>query len=156
MTAEQCSIEVSRIDSIVCANQPTNIKGAYKEKYQKSPVVYHYTYDIPGGSTSNCDFKFLESANFDLKVDSVNLVRYVNHNVGNAMYKVYKIEYTNPDTRLFWLKQIRETYMGVYNNDGVCDGGGSPSLPYFYVRMNKCHQYASIGDTFGLKAIYKN
>lgn len=154
LTPEQCSLQVALLDSQLCINQPTGLKASYDSKYKKTPKVYHFTYNLPGTTATNCDFKFLEASDFS--ADSIELVRWPLHNVGNALYKVWKIDILNANTSKVWYKQYRETFSGVYNNDGICDGGSNPAMPNFYIRHEKCSQYAAIGDSFGLKKIVHN
>jgi hypothetical protein len=133
-----------------CRKQPTHIVAAnIGDHYQKSPTVWRYSFSLPGSSVSNCDLSFLETKAY-IEQDSVRLVKWPYHNVGNALYTVHKIIPINVDSSRYWLKQQRETFMGVYHNDGVCDGGGSPAEEYFYVRLNACREYAMLGDSFGI------
>ena len=137
----------------LCQNQPTGLVAEnIGDQYQKSQFVWHYTFNLPGSSSQNCDVKFLETKQF-IEVPQVEVVRFSEHNVGNAYYIVDKITPINLDSSKYVLRQGRETFIGVYNNDGVCDGGNAPSLDNFYIRFNNCSGYAILGDTFGLKRI---
>lgn len=134
-----------------CQAQSTGlVAGNVGDHYQKSSTVWRFAFNLPGSSAQNCDIKFLEHKSI-IEVDSIEVVRYADHNIGNALYLVNEITDINNDTSFYKLLQIRETFDGIYNNDGICDGGNMPSLPNFYVRFKQCKQYAILGDSFGLR-----
>lgn len=134
-----------------CQAQHTGlIAGNVGDHYQKTATVWRFAFNLPGSSADNCDLKFLEHKEF-IEIDSIELVRWPEHNVGNALYIVNSITDINNDSSLYVLKQIRETFDGVFNNDGVCDGGNNPALINFFVRFKKCKEYTIVGDSFGLR-----
>lgn len=155
LTEEQCESLYLEVDSILCINKSLNVKGGFESKYVKNAAlkVSHFTYNIAGSSVQNCDLKFLEYNDF--KADSVELVRWSQHNVGNAFYICVGKTFIGLDMYKYRLKQVRETFNGVYNTDGICDGGGNPNAENFYTRFIGCQEY-EIGDTFGIRKIVKN
>ena len=137
-----------------CQERPTGIVGKnVGDHYQKSEKVWWYRFDIPGSSVDNCDLKFLEGVRM-IEVPEVQLVRWNHHDVGNALYIVYGKVAIGQDSSRYLCKQERETYEGIVNTDGICNGGNVPGQEIFYVRFSQCKDWAEIGDSLGLKAIY--
>lgn len=136
-----------------CQAERPGVKAVnVQDHYHKGNGVYRFRFDAPGSSVNQCDLKFLEFKTF-IEEDSIEVCRYAERNVGNAFFIVHNIIPFANDSSRYWLKQGRETFMSVYNNDSVCDGGNAPNEEYFYVRFNKCNDYAVLGDTMGLRLI---
>lgn len=136
-----------------CQERPTGITGKnVGDKYQKSPKVWWFRFDIPGSSQDNCDLKFLEGIRM-AEVPAVELVRWEQHDVGNALYIVHSKTPIGQDSSRFLCRQERETFEGVLNTDGICNGGNVPAQEIFYVRFNQCKYWAEVGDSLGLRVV---
>lgn len=129
--------------------QPVMIGGLTYSNDWKGMKFYHY--GIQQSEFLQCGFFFIEAFDFGHLVDSVELVRFEFQNVGAAYWLVDDILPTSGDSSLFVLLQYRETFLGEYNNNAICNGGNIPDQIYGYTRFKACSDYAVNGDKFGLR-----